>query len=225
MKNPGTIAAASILALALAGLACAQGPMGGMLGPQPRGIFNPIVGSGAQYEIQRGAQDANAKKITMEIAVIGKEAADGKDGYWLETSANTPVGDMVVKVLTVQDGANTTFTRTIMQMAGRPATEMPQMGRMQQKQSLDIRSEADKVGSESVTTPAGDFTADHYRMKNGSGDFWVSDKVSPYGLIKYQGKDMTMVLIKQVKDAKDKITGTPVPFNPALMMGGGQAPQ
>ncbi len=62
-------------------------------------------------------------------------------------------------------------------------------------------------------------------MKNGSGDFWVSDKVSPYGLVKYQGKDMTMVLIKQVKDAKDKITGTPVPFNPALMMGGGQAPQ
>ena len=223
MKHSRTIAAASILALAFAGLACGQGPLGGMLGPQPRGIFNPILGSGAQYEIQRGAQDE--KKTTMEIDVIGKEAADGKDGYWLETSANTPVGNMVVKVLTVQDGGNTSVTRMIMQMAGRPATEMPSMGRMQQKQSLDIRSEADKVGSESVTTPAGDFTADHYRMKNGSGDFWVSDKVSPYGLIKYQGKDMTMVLIKQVKDAKDKITGTPVPFNPALMMGGGQAPQ
>lgn len=224
MKTSRTIVAVSILALALAGLACAQGPMGGMLGPQPRGIFNPIVGSGAQYEIQRGA-DASAKKMTMEIDVIGKEAADGKDGYWLETSANTPVGDMVLKVLTVQDGGNTSVTRMIMQMAGRPATEMPAMGRMQQKQSLDIRSEADKVGSESVTTPAGDFTADHYRMKNGSGDFWVSDKVSPYGLIKYQGKDMTMVLTKVVTGAKDKIVGTPVPFNPALMMGGGEAPK
>ncbi len=147
--------------------------------------------------------------------MIGKEASDGKDGYWLETSANTPVGDMVVKVLTVQDGGNTSVTRMIMQMAGRPATEMPEMGRMQQKQSLDIRSEADKVGSESVSTPAGDFTADHYRMKNGSGDFWVSEKVSPYGLIKYQGKDMTMVLTKVVTGAKDKIMGTPVPFNPA----------
>lgn len=193
------------------------------MGPQPRGIFNPIVGSGAQYEIQRGAQDA--KKTTMEIAVIGKEPADGKDGYWLETSATTPVGDMVMKVLTIQDGGNTSVTRIIMQMAGRPATEMPPMGRMQQKQSLDIRAEADKVGSESMTTPAGDFTTDHYRMKNGSGDFWVSDKVSPYGLIKYEGKDMTMVLIKLVKDAKDKIVGTPVPFNPALMMGGGRPQQ
>jgi hypothetical protein len=225
MKNSGTIAATSILVLAMAGLACAQGPMGGMLGPQPRGIFNPIVGSGAEYEIQRGGQDAGGKKTTIEIDVMGKEAVDGKDGYWLESSGSTPVGDMVVKVLTVQDGANTTFTRTIMQMAGHSATEMPAMGRMQQKQSLDIRGEADKVGSESVTTPAGEFTADHYRLKNGSGDFWVSDKVSPIGLIKYQSKDVTMVLIKQVKDAKDKITGTPVPFNPALMMGGGQAPQ
>jgi hypothetical protein len=224
MNISRTIAASSILVLALGGLACAQGPMGGMLGPQPRGIFNPIVGSGAQYEIQRGA-DGNVKKTSLEIDVIGKEASDGKDGYWLETSANTPVGDMVLKVLTVQDGGNTSVTRMIMQMAGRPATEMPAMGRMQQKQSLDIRSEADKVGSESVSTPAGDFTADHYRMKNGSGDFWVSEKVSPYGLIKYQGKDMTMVLTKVVTGAKDKIVGTPVPFNPALMMGGGEAPK
>jgi hypothetical protein len=225
MKTIKIMAATSILTLVFAALACAQGDMGGMLGPQPRGIFNPIVGSGAQYEIQRGAQDANGKKMTMEIDVVGKESADGKDGYWLETSASTPVGDMVIKALTVQDGENTSVSRTIMQMAGRPATEMPPMGRLQQKQSLDIRAEADKVGSESVTTPAGDFTADHYRMKNDSGDFWVSDKVSPYGLIKYQGKDMTMVLTKVVTDAKDKITGTPVPFNPSIMTGGGQGPK
>jgi hypothetical protein len=30
-----------------------------------------------------------------------------------------------------------------------------------------------------------------------------------------------MVLTKVVTDAKDKITGTPVPFNPRLMMPGG----
>ena len=28
-----------------------------------------------------------------------------------------------------------------------------------------------------------------------------------------------MVLTKVVTDAKDQITGTPVPFNPAMMMG------
>jgi hypothetical protein len=222
MTNLKSIATASALVLGFAALACAQGPMGGMLGPQPRGIFNPIVGSGAQYEIDRTAQDGSGKKTNLEVAVVGRETADGKDGYWLESSATTPVGDMVLKVLTVQDGGNTSVTRMIMQMAGRPATEMPSMGRMQQKQSIDIRAEADKVGSESVTTPAGEFTADHYRLKNGSGDFWVSEKVSPYGLVKYQGKDMTMVLVKVVTGAKEKITGTPAPFNPATMMGGGQ---
>ena len=51
----------------------------------------------------------------------------------------------------------------------------------------------------------------------------MSEKVSPYGVIKGQGKDFSMVLTKVVTDAKDKITGTPVPFNPRLMMPGGQA--
>lgn len=42
----------------------------------------------------------------------------------------------------------------------------------------------------------------------------------------HQGKDSTMVLTKVVTDAKDRITGTPVPFNPMGMMGGmGGGPQ
>jgi len=86
---------------------------------------------------------------------------------------------------------------------------------------VDIRDKADDVGNESVTTPAGTFTAHHYRMKDGSGDFWLSEKVSPYGLIKGQGKDFTMVLTKVVTDAKDKITGTPVPFSVTSQHGGG----
>jgi hypothetical protein len=72
-----------------------------------------------------------------------------------------------------------------------------------------------------VTTPAGKFEAQHYRIKEGSGDPWVSEKVSPYGLIKHQGKDLSMVLIRLVSDAKDKITGTPAPFNSTNMGMGG----
>jgi hypothetical protein len=47
----------------------------------------------------------------------------------------------------------------------------------------------------------------------------VSEKVSPFGVVKSQGKDTTMVLTKVVTDATDKITGTPQPFNPMMMMG------
>lgn len=215
------------LAFALSATANAQ--MGGMMrqGPQPRGLFNPIVGSGAQYEIQ----PTNGKSMVMEIDVVGKESVGGVDAYWFETVMTSPQmgGSVVMKVLTVPAGGNATVTKMIMQMGNRPPMEMPsqmtQMAQGGQKQApADIRGEAEDVGSESVTTPAGTFTCEHYRMKDGSGNSWISDKVSPYGLIKHQGKDSTMVLTKIVTDAKDKITGTPVPFNP-MMMGMGGPPQ
>jgi hypothetical protein len=221
MNNLKIIFSGCMLVLALAGTTGAQ--MGGMMGrgAQPRGLFNPIVGSGAQYEIQSNGKD---NKMVMEIDVVGKESVDGRDGYWFESTVSNPqMGEMVMKMLTVPDGANTSVTKMVMQMAGRPPMEMPmQMTRMgqQNRQPVDIRSEAEDLGTESVTTPAGTFTAHHYRMKDGSGDSWISEQVSPYGLIKHEGKDSTMVLTKVVSDAKDKITGTPVPFNP-MMMGGG----
>ena len=89
----------------------------------------------------------------------------------------------------------------------------------QETQPADIRQLAEEVGSESVTTPAGTFSTMHYRMKDGSGDVWVAEKAGPYGMVKFQGKDSSMVLTKIIPDAQDKITGTPVPFNPMAMAG------
>ena len=86
----------------------------------------------------------------------------------------------------------------------------------------DARNGAEDLGSESITVPAGTFTAEHYRAKDGSGDTWVAKNAGPYGLVKHQGKDTTMVLTKVYSDYKDKITGTPQPFNPALLGGGQQ---
>jgi hypothetical protein len=70
-----------------------------------------------------------------------------------------------------------------------------------------------------VTTPAGTFNTTHYKMKDGSGDVWVADHAGPYGMVKFQGKDSSMMLIKVEQNAKDKITGTPVPFNPMAFSG------
>ena len=215
-----TIIRAASLVFLLAAAANAQ--MGGMMrqGPQPRGLFNPIVGAGAQYEMQNG----NGTKAVVEIDVVGKESVNGKDGFWFETvMTNSQMGNVVMKILTVPDGANTSFAKMIMQMGSRPPMEMPaqmtQMAQGGQQKATDIRSDADDVGSESVTVPAGTFSCEHYHMKDGSGDFWISNKISPYGLIKEQGKNDSMVLIKAVTDAKDQITGTPVPFNLAVMTG------
>jgi len=210
-----------VLAAMLPGFAGAQ--MGMHAGPAMRGIFNPVVGSGGQYEMM----SEKGTKTVMEIAVVGKESVDGKEGYWFEmTMANTAMGQMTSKTLTVLDGQDTVVSRMIVQMGNRPPMEMPtQMYKTNaQKQPADIRDRAEDVGSESVTTPAGTFVTEHYKMKDGSGDAWVAPKAGPYGLVKFQGKDTSMVLTKVITDAKDQITGTPQPFNPMMFQQNQQHP-
>src|SRR4029077_10114916 len=87
---------------------------------------------------------------------------------------------------------------------------------------VEIKDKADDLGSESVTTPAGTFSCEHYRAKDGSGDSWVSDKVTPFGLVKSVDKDgSTLTLLKTTSGVTDKITAAPVPFNPMMFMGRG----
>ena len=185
--------------------------------PSWRGVWNPVVGAGGTYEVTK----KDGTKTTMEMAIVGKESVDGKDGYWFEvTIPGTELGTMIMKSLTVRNDQDMTSTRMIMQMGDRPPMEMPsRMTQNREKQPADIRQLAEEVGPESVTTPAGTFATTHYKMKDGSGDVWVADKAGPFGMVKFIGKDNSMVLIKVEADAKDKITGTPVPFNPMAMAG------
>ena len=200
----------------LAVAASAQMGMG-MRPSMPQGIFNPTVGSGAQYEMT----STDGAKSTIEFTVVGKDTVNGKDAYWLEWAMTSGrMGEMVMKILMSPDSSNGGTSRMIMQMAGRPPMEMPaQMGRMgnQPPPKVDIRGESEDVGKESVTTPAGTFACEHYRSKDGSTDTWVSAQVAPFGVVKSQGKT-SMVLTKQITGAHDKIVGTPVPFNPQMMM-------
>lgn len=181
----------------------------------PRGFFNPVVGGSAVYETT-STQDGQKRDI--EFAIVGKESVEGKTGYWLEYGiSEKQSGEIIVKALTVVDGTTATVSRVIMQMPGAPPMEMPsQMSRS--SVPANIAAQAEEVGTESVTTPAGTFSCKHYRMKDGSGDTWVSEKVSPFGVVKNVGKDSTMILVKTTSDAKDRITGTPQPFNPAALM-------
>ncbi len=216
MTKSSYVSISVLLVLFAAGAASAQM---GMRGPtQLRGVWNPVVGSGAAYEMQ----NANGMKSAMEFAIVGKDSVGGKDAAWMEMTMSNPRmgGDMVIKELVQFDASQMQTSRVIMQFPGRPPMEMPDSMTQARKptQFTDLRSNTDDVGSESVTTPAGTFTCEHYRMKDGSGDAWVSDKVTPFGLVKYQGKTDSMVLTKLVTDAKDKIVGTPVPFDPMKMM-------
>jgi hypothetical protein len=221
MKIAARFGCVGVLVTIMPLLASAQ--MGMHVAPAMRGIFNPVVGSGGEYEMTT----EKGTKMVMEIAIVGKESVAGKDAYWFETTmSNSPMGQMTMKMLTVVDGTDTVISRTIMQMGNRPPMEMPtQMTKSSaQKQPADIRDRAEDVGSETITTPAGTFTTEHDKMKDGTGDAWVAAKAGPYGLVKFQGKDSTMVLTKVITDATGKITGTPVPFNPTMFQQDQQHP-
>ena len=222
MKNLRFAVACAFCFAILAASVSAQMGMG-MRPSMPAGVFTPTVGSGAQYDVTT----ADGAKNTFEYAIVGKDSVNGRDAYWLEwTTTAGRMGEMVMKVLLSPDSSNGGTTRVIMQMAGRPPMEMPTQSRMgsQPAPKMDIRGESEDVGKESVTTAAGTFVCEHYRAKDGSYDTWVSSQVSPFGVVKSQGKNSSMILTKLVTDAHDKIVGTPMPFNPQMMMQQMQAP-
>ena len=200
-------------------------PLGAQMGMGPRtpdmsGVWNPVVGSGGAYEMT----DKEGKKSQLEITIVGKEDVNGKTGYWMEMAiANARAGgEMYMKYLIAPSDTGVAPMRMIMQPPGQDPMEMDMnlVGgtRVRQSTGTDIRDRAERVGTETVTVPGGTFSCEHYKMKDGSSDVWVSDKVVPWGLVKTQNKDTSMVLTKVITDAKDHITGTPKKFDPMQMM-------
>ena len=214
MNNSFRFALSAVLFGLMATAAAAQ--MGSFSAPHVMGFWNPVVGQGATYSMQ----SAKGDKTDMQIAIVGKEQVDGKDAYWYEMSFNRGKGEMIIKTLMVLNGSDTHVSRMIMQMPGRPPMEMPtqMMHQDRSTQPADVRSDAEDLGSETITVPAGTFTCKHYRTKKTGGDVWVSEKISPYGLVKSKTNDSSMELTKVVTGAKDQITGTPQPFNPQMFM-------
>jgi hypothetical protein len=179
--------------------------------PRFQGVWAPKVGSGAMYQMDA----KRSGKMKMEIAIVGEEKFEGKPGHWLEMFMPTDEGEMVYKVLLVREGGTLEARRIIMQHPQMGAIEFnpnampPGMGARQKPQKADFTQDAELVGTESVTVPAGTFTCQHYKMKDNSGEVWFSPEVSPYGLVKMTSTDSTMVLLKQITDAKTRVRGTP----------------
>jgi hypothetical protein len=177
--------------------------------PDIAGVFNPVVGSGASYEMVK----TNGEKIPFDMAVVDKDASGG---YWIEYSMQNPKlnGPAYVKNLMVRQSDDIIIQRSIMQMPGRPPMDMSSMMSMKAMQSpkgkADFRANAQNMGTESVTTPAGTFSCEHWRNAKDGTDVWLSDKIVPWRLVKMSGANDTLTLVKIISDAKTHITGTPV---------------
>jgi hypothetical protein len=206
----------SLLLCALA--TAAQMPMG-QQAPRFRGVWKPVVGSGATYQVESRGEP----KRNMDIAIVGAETAQGRSSHWLEMVFQDPQqGEIVMKNLVLSDGGNARVARMIMQTREMGAIEfsaemMGMGGQRQSPQDADIRDDATLVGTETITVPAGTFECQHYRTKDGA-DVWVSEKVAPWGLVKMTSKDSSMVLTRTLTNVKTRVTGTPRKFDMSEMM-------
>jgi hypothetical protein len=198
------------------------GGMGGMnpMGGMPSfGLQNPTAGSGSEY-----ALTSNGKDTDLTVVVLGKE----DNGYWVETRIIKPEmgGEMVLKMLTVATGTEAGIKRMIMQRPGQPPMEMPamMMNMMQQHQPPPVTTKGEGgapggtgqlMGEESITVPAGTFTAQHYRKQDARGttDLWISTQITPYAVVKMTSPDATMVLKKVLSNETTHITGEPQKMN------------
>jgi hypothetical protein len=190
----------------------------GIQQPAVAGIFHANVGSGADYEYTKD----DGTKVDFEMSLVGKEAVNGADGYWLEfTMQDQRMGQIVSKILLVPTAQTASVSKMVVLIPGQGAMSMP-MGMMGNsgQPPKDIRNDAQMVGTESVTVPAGTFSCQHWHMNDNSGDAWVTDAVSPYGLVKMTNtKDKTtMTLTKTLTGVQDKITG-PVTDMSQMMRG------
>jgi hypothetical protein len=180
--------------------------------PSMPGEFKPVVGAGAQYEVTTKKNE----KVNWAYAVVGKEAVGGAEGYWLEMRLEGgKEGGMVMKHLLVVRGGKAEVKRMIVQTPGQPPMEMPMgmMGGMMPRgqQAASEQNLGERVGTKTVTVPAGTFLCEHYRSKSGKtpADVWVSTKISPYGLVKMVSEDSTLVLTKVLANETTRIKGEP----------------
>lgn len=191
---------------------------GGPHPPAMPGMFKPVVGSGAQYQMT--SKDHNSE---FSYAVVGQEQVGSQQGYWLEirtTDGKTP-GETVMKQLVVINASHPEIKRMIMQPAGQPPMEMPSnmMNMMRQQQPSAQQAEhggpGQKIGDETITVPAGTFACEHYRRqdKDITVDYWLSGKIAPYGVAKMTTGDMTMVLEKILTNETSHIQGEPRKMN------------
>lgn len=223
-----TVLALLVAAGCLGVVASARAQLGGLIPlkrPNIANIFRPEVGGGAAYE----ETDSQGQKSRLELSVVGKEMVGTQEAYWMEmghASADSAALMYGKALVTPGDFA---FHKMVFVMPG--STQPMEMDLDAQKSRHDAMdkdmSKWHSVGTESITVPAGTFSCEHWTKDEGKGDAWVSSKVTPMGLVKMVDERQTMVLVKVISDAKTHISGTPVKFDPQMMMKQrmGQQPQ
>jgi hypothetical protein len=172
-----------------------------------------VVGNWAEYEISGiPGQDVSS----LRFAVVGEEASEG---YWYEFKAATSQGPMIVQLLITGFPFEASDIKSMVVKPGsQPAMKLPaqalamarqQMGPNPMIDFVEHCADAEFLGSESVTVPAGTFEAWHLESADNLGEAWISSEI-PFGIVKGGAKSgEEMVLTGYGTDATSSITETP----------------
>lgn len=201
------MSALGLLALPLVPLVAAE------VGTLCDGAHRPTVGQWANYQT-----DVPLLKTKMEsrYAIVASEGTDDQLSYWLEMDIQMPMGKMTLQFL-VPGYPYETVLGVVMKMAeGVPAMVYPPAmaaslkGNDNLSEPLRMACEASASGvQESITVPAGTFSALRISLRSLGKDIWISPEV-PFGVVKMAEADgKGLELLAYGMDAVSSITEEP----------------
>ena len=173
----------------------------------------PAACSWAEWQTDKGS---------LKLALLGTEPAQGKNFYRFEMASTpraTEQGTTVIQLLTPSwPNTGNGLSELIIQAKGRPpmrisgerlASMRPQMTANTARVAAGECKNMTDLGSETVTVPAGKFTARHFRDEEGNYEAWFDPSV-PFGVVKAVGKNGNeIVLASKGTGATTAIVGTP----------------
>ena len=187
--------------------------------PKLYGEFKvPEVGGYATYKVTY--KDTKAQQ-TVKLALVGKEKSeDGKDLYWYERQeTNSQTGAVVVAKMLISGNPQEigTIHRMIFKSGKDPASELPQafvslLNQPLPEESKDKEPKVAELGTEKVKVGEKTLSCKHLRYRSGEeqlAEVWTNEEVPLFGVVKSEGKDVTMELVEYGSDAVSTITEKP----------------
>lgn len=177
----------------------------------------PAAGAWSEYQADSG---------NFRMMYVGHEAAGERlEMAMTRTMRNGQTSNMVMQIVAPSFPYDMAQAKeVVMQMGTNPPMKMSQQmldmmrSRLPNNQSIspEACNRLTRVGTESVTVPAGTFSTTHYRDAQDSTDVWIDTSV-PFGMVKVVGSHRTIMLKAKGTGGTSGIHGTPQEMGPGMM--------
>lgn len=214
---------AVVLCASSSTVAFAQSPGQGPPMPMALDLAKVAVGSWSDYTMTMGTLPS----MKMRMALVAKTPTTNVIETSVEGGMMAAAGKMVMQ-MTLAPGSEGTVKKMVMQLGAGDPMDMPV--ELSGGKPFTKPNPKNLVGTETIKVAAGSFKTKHYRDKTPQGDkidFWTSESVPPFGLVKIEvdqknnpqikGK-LVFDLTATGKDAKPLVTKPPKPFDQAALM-------